>query len=274
MTSAPADWSLDPAILLALAGWTGVYAWRFRASRREAGARGASAIHAAAFAGGLLVLLAATVSPIATLGDERLFSMHMLQHVLLGDVAPALLLLSLSRVMMRPATRRLVAVERRLGALAHPITLLAIWVLLLWGWHIPALYDAALESPVVHAVEHASFFTAGIALWWAIIQPVPMRHRMDGMKPLAYVAGAKVLGGALGVYLTWVSSSTYSFYEDVPRTYGLSLVEDLNVGGAIMMTEQSIALAIAAAAIFIRMLIQSEEAERRRERLEDALRGA
>ncbi len=89
-------WTFDPAILLALALWTGVYVWRFRAARREAGGRGAGWRQATAFAACILVLLIALVSPIDALGEQYLFSMHMTQHILLGDIAPLLLLLSLS----------------------------------------------------------------------------------------------------------------------------------------------------------------------------------
>src|SRR4051794_41538039 len=115
-------WTFAPAILLAIALWAGVYVWRFRNARAEAGGRGAGLRQAAAFAGFVVVLLIALVSPIDALGEDYLFWMHMTQHILLGDIAPLLLLLSLSRVIMRPATRRFHVLERKLGPLAHPLT--------------------------------------------------------------------------------------------------------------------------------------------------------
>jgi putative membrane protein len=263
-------WTFDPAILLSLALWTGVYVWRFRNARREANGRGAGWRQALAFAGCMLVLLIALVSPIDALGEDYLFSMHMTQHILLGDIAPLLLLLSLSRVIMRPATRRLQSVERRLGVLANPITFIVIWLALLYFWHIPALYDAALEHPFVHALEHAAFFTAGVTVWWPLIQPVPMRHRLSGLGTFAYIGGAKIGLGALGLFLTWSGSVVYEYYDHVPRIWGLSAVQDQNVGGAIMMVEQSLVLVTTFTILFVRMLLQSEEDERRRERLEDA----
>src|SRR5947209_18700473 len=154
-------WSFDPGFLVALAVLTYVYVRRFRAARREAGGRGAGARHALAFAGAVVVLLIALISPVDRLGEDYLFSIHMVQHILIGDIAPLLLLLSLSRVIMRPATRRLHAVERRLGPLASPIACISLWFALLYFWHIPALYDATLEHGAVHALEHASFFAAG-----------------------------------------------------------------------------------------------------------------
>lgn len=260
----------EPLILLTLASYGGIYWWRFRAARREAGGRGTGLPRAAAFCAALLVLAGALMSPVAALGEERLFSMHMVQHVLLGDIAPALALLGLSRVIMRPATRRLMAIERRLGALAHPLVFMGAWLTLIYVWHVPALYDAAAANEGLHALEHASFFAAGALFWWPLIQPVPMRRGLTGMWPFAYIAGGKALLGGLGVFLTWSNTAIYDHYVSAPRTWGLSPVDDLNLGGAIMMAEQSIVLVIAFAALFVAMLSRSEEDERRRERLEEA----
>ena len=265
-------WNLDPALLLALATYAAVYSWRFVRGRREAGGRGAGPAQALAAIAALLALLVATVSPLDGLGEEYLFSAHMAQHVLLGDIAPLLTLLALSRVMMRPATRRLARLERALGPLAQPTTGLVLWFGLVYLWHIPALYVAALESPPVHALEHASFFTAGVAVWWPLIQPVPMRRRLSGLGTFAYIAVAKVGLGILGLYLVWSKSVAYDFYERVPRVWGLSALEDQNVGGALMMVEQSIVLVLVFTVLFVRMLGQSEQDELRRERLDDPAR--
>ena len=264
------DWLPDPAVLAPIALLAGFWVWRFRTTRRETGGRGAGALQAVAFAGALLALLAALASPLDGLGDDYLFSAHMLQHVLLGDIAPLLLLLSVSRVMLRPATRRLAALERALGPFAHPVTALLLWLTVMYAWHVPALYDAALEHPLVHLAEHASFFAAGIAVWWPLIQPVPMRRPLRGMWPVAYIGAAKAGLAALGLYLTWKSTAIYDYYQSVPRIWDLSAVEDQNVGGAIMMVEQSLTFVIVLAALFVRMLARSEAEERRRERLEDA----
>src|SRR3954447_21771539 len=249
---------------------TFVYVRRFRAARAEAGGRGAGPLPAAAVSAAMLALLAALVSPIDRLGEDYLFSAHMVQHILLGDIAPLLLLLSLSRVIMRPITRRAVRLERRLGALATPPAFIALWLALIYVWHVPALYDAALQHPAVHALEHACFFTAGVAVWWPLVQPVPMRRRLTGLQPLMYIFAAKVGLAALGIYLAWSQTLAYDYYAHVPRIWGLTAIEDQNVGGAIMLVEQSIVLVIAMVVLLARMLDQSEEEERRRERLEDA----
>jgi putative membrane protein len=268
------QWLSDPAVLAPLALFAGIYVWRFVQVRREAAARGrpatgAGPLQALAFAGAMLALLAALVSPIDGLGEDYLFSAHMVQHVLLGDIAPLLILLGLSRVIMRPATRRLTNLERRLGPLANPATGIAIWLGLMCLWHVPALYDAAAEHAGVHMLEHASFFAAGVALWWPLIQPVPMRRRLTGLQPLGYIGAAKAGLAALGLYLAWSSTALYPHYEQTPRIWGLTPVEDQNVGGVIMMVEQSFTLVLVMVALFVRLLAQSEEEERRRERLEE-----
>jgi putative membrane protein len=263
-------WLADPAVLAPIALLVVVYARRFLEVRREDGPRGATPLHALAFAGAVLALVAALVSPVDGLGEEYLFSAHMLQHVLLGDIAPLLLLLSLSRVMLRPLTRRLMGIERALGPLASPFTAIFVWLGTMYLWHIPALYDAALEHPLIHVLEHFAFFGAGLALWWPLVQPIPMRRTLTGLQPLGYIAAAKGGLAALGLLLAWSSTAYYSFYEHVPRIWGLSAVEDQNVAGVIMMVEQSLTLVLVMVWVFVRMLNRSEEEELRRERLEEA----
>jgi putative membrane protein len=97
-----------------------------------------------------------------------------------------------------------------------------------------------------------------------------MRRRLTGLWPVAYIGAAKFGLAALGLYLTWSSSVLYDYYQGVPRIWGLSPVEDQNVGGAIMMVEQSLTFVLALVVLFLRMLARSEAEERRRERLEDA----
>lgn len=262
-------WLADPLVLAPLSVMVAVYVRRFRRARNEAGGRGAGLAQATAFAAGMLALVIALASPIDGLGEDYLFAAHMAQHVLLGDIAPALLLLSLSRVILRPVTRRLMGVERALGPLASPWTGIAIWLGLMYLWHVPSMYDAALERPVVHLVEHGAFFTAGVMVWWPLIQPVPMRQRLTGLQTVAYIATAKFGLAALGLYLTWSGGVLYEYYEGVPRVWGLSAISDQNTGGAIMMVEQSLTFVIALMVLFSRMLAQSEEEEQRKERLED-----
>ena len=264
------DWLPDPLVMAPLAVLAAIYVRRFRRARAEEGGRGAGVRQASFFAAGMIALLAAVATPLDGLGEDYLFSSHMLQHVLLGDLAPVLLLLSLSRVILRPVTRRLMRVERALGPFASPWTGIAIWLGLVYVWHVPAMYEAAIEHPVVHLIEHASFFTAGVAVWWPLVQPVPMRRPLQGLWTVAYIGVAKFSLAALGLYLTWSQNLLYDHYGEVPRIWGMSAIDDQNAGGAIMMVEQSLTFVIALVVLFAAMLTRSEADELRRERYEQA----
>ncbi|MBA2764525.1 MAG: cytochrome c oxidase assembly protein [Thermoleophilaceae bacterium] len=263
-------WRLDPLIISSLVAYLAIYFWRFRLVRSESGSRGAEWWRAALFVSGVGLLAIALISPLDELGERYLFSAHMLQHLLIGDIAPLLVLLGLSRVIMRPATRRLMRFERALGPFAHPFTALVLWIALLYGWHIPVLYDAALRYPLVHGLEHASFLIGGFLLWWPLIQPVPMRRALGNGAQFAYVGITKLALAALGIFFVWSSTVVYDFYVTAPRISGLTPLTDQKTGGALMMAEQSIVLASVFFALFIRMLAKSEEDQVRRERLEDA----
>ncbi len=270
MTLAAVDyrWSLQPQVIAALVLVAGVYWWRMRDLRRARGFDGRDWARVASFAAGIVVLFVALCSPIDTVGEERLFTLHMAQHLLLADFAPILLLLGLTRAFMRPAVRRLRPVEKALGPLAHPIVALVVLVATMWAWHLPALYELALENPWAHALEHAMFFTTGVVFWWFLIEPVPPRHRLKGPASLAYLSTAKLLMGALGVVLAFAPNAIYDTYEDAPRAWGMSAVTDLNVGGLEMMLEQSLVLVIVFAIAFNQMLDRSERDQQRRERFE------
>lgn len=267
------SWSLNVPALVAVSLAGGAYAWRLRDLRRTPAPRSGDTrtrdtLRALAFAAGLALVVVALMSPIDRLGEERLFTMHMVQHLLLADLAPILLLFGLSRAFLRPAVRRMRPLEERLGPLAHPVTALVLYVGLMGLWHVPAMYELALDHSWAHALEHASFFTAGMAFWWYLIEPVPPRHRLTGPWALWYLATAKVLMGILGLILAFSPDALYPTYEDAPRTWGLGPVEDQNVGGLVMMIEQSLVLVAAFAVFFARMLDRSEAEQRRREATE------
>src|SRR5438270_1130133 len=139
--SPDSSWSLEPSVLLVVALGAIAYAVRWRAVRRSGAPRAAPGWRALVFGAGLAAILAALVSPVDRLG-EQLLVMHMVQHLLLLDVAPVLLILGLTKMILRPATRRLVALERAAGPLGHPAFAVAFYVLAMWTWHLPALYDA------------------------------------------------------------------------------------------------------------------------------------
>ena len=137
-----------------------------------------------------------------------------------------------------------------------------------WIWHVPALYDAALEHAVVHVLEHVTFAVAGGLYWWHLLSPIRGRKRLGGMGPVVYMIATKLLVGLLGVGLAFAPDTIYAFYEDQPGYWGLGPETDQQIGGLIMATEQSIVMGIALAYLFVRMLAESDRQNEREERYE------
>ncbi|MDX6698169.1 MAG: hypothetical protein QOE65_1566 [Solirubrobacteraceae bacterium] len=259
-----ASWTFSPGVIAAVAVVGAVYVRRWAAARREVGPAAAPVLRLLSFLGGLALILAALVSPIDRLG-EQLFVMHMVQHLLVLDLASILLILGLTRVILRPVTRRVQALERAAGPFATPAFALFAYVGGMAFWHIPALYDAALEHPVVHAVEHLTFGAIGALYWWHLLSPIRSRHRLGGLGPVAYMFGGKVLVGLLGILLTFSPDAIYSFYEHRPRYWGMSAVTDQNVGGAVMALQQSLVMGVAMVVLLVRQLTESERETQRAE---------
>jgi putative membrane protein len=217
------------------------------------------------FLAGMALVLVALVSPVDRLA-EQLFFMHMVQHLLLLDLAPILILLGLTRKLLRPLTRRLMRVEQAVGPLAHPGVAIALYVVVMWMWHVPVMYDAALEHSVVHVLEHLTFGFAGGLYWWYLLSPIRSRKRLGGMGPVVYMVTTKVLVGLLGIGLAFAPDAIYDFYEQQPGYWGLSPETDQSVGGLIMAVEQSIVMGIALTYLFVRALAESDRDEERAER--------
>jgi putative membrane protein len=256
------EWSFDPLQVGAIAALGGLYAIRLLRLRRR-GTR-VPARKPALMALALLALLAALVSPIDALGEERLFSVHMVQHLLIGDVAPLFVVLAISGPLVRPVLALPFAM--RLQGLAHPAVALAVWVGNLALWHVPAAYDAALANPVLHAAEHASFFVAGLLLWVALLEPIAWPRRMGYGGRLGVLAAAWVAASILSNVFLWGDRVDYAPYASAPRTWGLSALADQRLGGGIMLLEMSVVMLAVGVWLALAWLREAE----RRQRLVDA----
>jgi putative membrane protein len=260
-----AGWTFAPIVLVALACYVGIYVWRWRIARAEGGARAAGTGRLVLWITGVLCLFVALISPVDRLG-EQLASVHMVQHLLIADLAPICLTLALTKWILRPATRRIHRIERAAGPFGHPAFGVVAYVGAMWLWHVPALYDAALKNGNVHVLEHLTFAAAGLLYWWHLLSPIRSRLRLGGMGPVLYMASTKLLVGFLGVLLAFSPTLLFDFYDTNGTRWGLSPLDDQHVAGLIMALEQSIVMGIALAYLFVRMLEESEDKDRRAER--------
>jgi putative membrane protein len=260
-----ASWSPDPVVLVSLAAYATVYGLRWRRARKEGGARAASGWRAAAWGAGLACLFVALVSPVDRLG-EQLASVHMLQHLLIADLAAIALTLGLTRWILRPVTRVIHRVEKAAGPFGHPAFGVVAYVGAMWLWHVPALYDAALEHPGVHVLEHLTFAAAGLLYWWHLLSPIRSRMRLGGLGPIAYMASTKLLVGFLGIALAFSPDLLYDGYGTTGKRWGLMPLDDLHVAGLLMALEQAIVMGIALVVLFARMLAEADREDERAER--------
>jgi putative membrane protein len=259
------SWTFAPIVLIALVGYLAVYGKRWRTSRRQGGARAAGMGRLALWITGVGLLAVALVSPVDVLG-EQFASFHMIQHLLIADLAPIALTLALTKHILRPATRRLQRLERAAGPFGHPAFGVVAYVGAMWLWHVLALYDAALRNDAVHTLEHLPFGAAGLLYWWHLLSPIRSRMRLGGLGPGAYMGSTKILVGLLGIVLAFSPSTLYAYDFGGATRWGLEPLDDQHVAGLIMALEQSIVMGIALAYLFARMLTESEQADQRAER--------
>jgi putative membrane protein len=264
--AADVSWTFEPGAVALVVGLSLLYGARWRRVRAAPGGkRGAPAERAVAFAAAMVLVVAALLSPIDRLA-EQIFAMHMVQHVVLLDLVPILLMLSLTKVLLRPATRRLQRVEQAAGPLAHPALAVVLYVGVMWGWHVPALYDAALEHPAVHVLEHVCMMSVGTLYWWHLLSPIRGRISIGPFGPVVYMLVTKLLVGFLGIAITFAPDTLYAFYEHGPRVWGLTATDDQALAGAIMAIEQSVVMGIALAYLFVKALAESEREDEREEK--------
>ncbi len=262
------SWSFSPGVLIGAGAVGGVYLRRWLEVRRGSSPRAAADApvwRLCCFAGSLLLALVALISPVDALADQ-LFFMHMVQHMLLLDAVPILAILGFTKVILRPVTRAVRDLERRAGPLAHPAAAVVLYVVVIWAWHIPAAYDLAVRTPVVHIFEHVSFVLVGSLYWWHLLSPIRARLRLDGMGPVIYMASTKLFVGALGMGIAFAPAALYPYYVHLARVWGISAIDDQAIAGLIMAVEQSIVMGIALVVLFMRALSESEREEQRRER--------
>jgi cytochrome c oxidase assembly factor CtaG len=237
-------WNLDPLEISVLA-LAGALYWR-RARTLARTGRAVPRLQLAAFGAGLLTLFVALASPIDTIGEERLFSVHMVQHLLLGDIAALLIVLGLSGRLLRPVLRfRLV---QRLRFLAHPLVALPLWALNFVVWHLPALFDAALRHDAIHALQHTLFVAFGMLMWAALIEPLPGPAWFTAPWKIPYVLGMWLVMLVLSQVFIW---SGHPFYI----RYGLG---DQRAGGGVMLVESMFTMLPALVWVLLRVLRESE----------------
>lgn len=228
-----AAWDWEPSVVVGCAGLLVAYA---------AAARFKFSTRAWSYLAGVIVLLLALVSPLEALSDIYLFSAHMLQHILLILVVPPLLLLGIPKEMAQKALRY-PYVQRAEAVLSKPVLAWSLGVGVMWLWHWPPLYNAALANEHIHVLEHLSFLVGATIFWWPVVSPIE-ELRLPPLLAVVYTFGACSAHTVLAIILTFAPLGHYPAYINPPDPYGilpiirgewgLTPLEDQQWGGLLM----------------------------------------
>jgi putative membrane protein len=256
------EWSLEPSELIPVLALTVLYWLR----TRELAARGRPVARArrVSFYAGMLVGVASLVSPIDWLGENRLLWVHMIQHLMLGDLAPLLVVIGCTGPVLRP----LLAIRwlRAARALTHPLVALTLWSVDLCVWHLPFLYQAALAHSAIHALEHACFAVAGGFMWAAVVEPLPGPVWFgNGWKAL-YTLAVRGVGIAVANVFIWDRHVMYPHYVPLDRLAHIAPLTDQRIAGLVMFSEGGIVTMLAFAWLFLRYWQELEVRQRLVER--------
>ncbi len=268
MTPGWDSWSFVPLLwagLLAAGVW---YVSMLRRVRRVTG-KPVGPGHWVFYWSGLGVLLIALGSPLNTIAVHWLLSAHMIQHTLLSDIAPPLLILGLRAPVLplgvpAPLLKRFAprgAVGRIWSVATKPWVAIPVWATTLLFWSIPAVFDYTVQHQLLHNFEHVTLFYTGFAMWWLIIAPLPSDRRDPGFSRLAYIGVSRGASALICVPLTFLSTSVYPLYASFPRGYNMSAITDQHVAGASMCLIEFLVFGIAMAVVFVDALSREERAQ-------------
>lgn len=260
------SWDIRPDVTLALLAAGFLYTLGWRRLRKRGRGQIASYWRLVAYWSGLGILALALMSAIDVL-QSLLFFMHMIQHFLLVIIAPVLLLLAnpmpfimwglpgRARQAVGRLFRRRSAFRQTLRQVTTPIISWFVFILLLLGWHETVAYNASLRYDWLHDIEHISFFVGGLLYWWHVIGAAPRIHKplSDGFLAL-YLAGIIPVNMSLSITIVFAGAPLYTHYTTVPRLWGMSVMDDQQLGGLIMWIPGSIVYITASLVVLARII--------------------
>jgi putative membrane protein len=208
------------------------------------------------YASGLVVLLIAVSPPVDHLSAQLLVA-HMAEHLLIGDIAALLLVLGLTGPMIAPLLRN--PVIARLRILAHPVVAIVCWALNFYVWHLPYLYQEALRHDALHALEHATFLAFGMAVWMALLGPLPKPRWFNNGAKLAFIVAVRLSGTVLANILIFGGTVFYAYYRPGDAVWHISPVADQVAAGGLMMVEESFLTIGLFCWLFLRVARENEE---------------
>jgi putative membrane protein len=244
-------WSLHPSVLVGTGLLGALYVYGIGPWRRARGLPPAPAWKVACFFGSLLLLLGALNGPVHDLSDYYLFSVHMAQHLVLTLMFPPLLLLGLPGWLVEPLVRPS-AIRRVARVLTHPVVAAGIFTATIAVWHLSPYYDLMMRDHNVHIATHLMFMATATLMWWPVMSPVPeMLPRLGYGLGMLYLFLVGIPMQIVAALITLSGSVLYPWYTAAPRMWGLSPLDDQQLGGLLMWVPGNLYMFLVIGVLFL-----------------------
>jgi len=244
-------WSLHPSVLVGTGLLGALYVYGIGPWRRARGLPSAPPWRVACFFAALLILLGSLNGPIHDLSDYYLFSVHMAQHLLLTLVFTPLLILGLPgwlvEPLLRPGPVRLAA-----RVLTQPVVAAAVFAVTIAVWHLAPYYDLMMRDHDVHIVTHLMFMVTATLMWWPVLNPVPaLLPRLGYGLGMLYLFLVGIPMQIVAAMITLSGTVLYPWYAVAPRTWGLSPLDDQQLGGLLMWVPGNLYMFLVIGVLFL-----------------------
>jgi len=236
------DWHLHADVVLLCVTLIGAYLYAINVLRpRLSDAGRVRGTQVVLYFSGVFSILVATGTPIHDLSEQYLLSMHMLQHLLLTLVAPPLLIAGVPGWLWEAMLggRRVLPITK---VVLNPLVTFGVFNFLIVVTHLPSVVDYALREHWFHFVVHAGLVGSALMMWWPVVGGIEGAPRLTYPYQMAYLFVQSLLPAVIASFITFSRTAAYEFYEQAPRVWGISAVEDQQVAGAIMKTSGTLIL--------------------------------
>ena len=257
-------WSLHPSVIIGTGLLGALYFYGIGPYARRHGLPRAAPVQIASFCAALAVLLGALNGPVHDLSDYYLFSVHMIQHLVLTLLFPPLLLAGTPSWLLRPLLKP-PALRRAARALTRPLVAAALFSASIAVWHVGVFYDVMMRSHEVHIATHLMFIVTATLMWWPVMGPAPELPRLPSGLAMLYLFLVGIPMQIVAALITFADEVLYPWYVTAPRTWGLSPLEDQQLGGLLMWVPGNLWLFAAIGVLFFKWAREEESTAYRRE---------
>ena len=227
------EFTVHVSTVIGLVGLGALYLWRARHAPADVAGRSPTTGQRAMFFTALAIIFLSLNGWLHDLSDSFLFSAHMVQHLVLTLVAPPLLVMGTPGWMLRPALRWPGVSPVARFVTKAPVAFV-IFNLIIIVWHLPPMYEFALEHHPIHIVQHLCFMVAATLMWWPVLSPMPELPRLSYPLQMLYLFLMTIPMSIVAVCIAYSDHALYPFYAAAPRIWGITPMQDQTIGALIM----------------------------------------